>query len=194
MLSWDIRIAVSRYLAAEAQCPGGPNFLFEMLFSKLDGTTAPERLTPNVPGTHSYTISPNGEWAFHSYSSFDVPPAFAEERRGNPLIHPPPGNLLRRVAETKQVIQVADAAASGATLSLARLASARSRVCRGGSDKSIICDRTRRRGSSTSTLRSPAPRASRGSASDAATSAYRVRTQTWCSSSQCTGSRSRSAA
>jgi dipeptidyl-peptidase-4 len=32
--------------------------------ARMDGSAAPERLTPNQPGTHSYTISPNGEWAF----------------------------------------------------------------------------------------------------------------------------------
>ena len=43
--------------------------------ARLDGSAAPERLTPSVPGTHSYTISPNCEWAFHTFSSFDVPPS-----------------------------------------------------------------------------------------------------------------------
>ncbi len=42
--------------------------------SRLDGTGAPERVTPNdQPGTHTYTISPNAHWAFHSYSKFDEP-------------------------------------------------------------------------------------------------------------------------
>src|SRR5690349_14207138 len=44
--------------------------------AKLDGSAAPERVTPNVPGTHSYTISPNAEWAFHSYSSLNEPPVY----------------------------------------------------------------------------------------------------------------------
>ena len=34
-----------------------------------------ERLTPSdQPGTHAYNISPNGEFAFHTYSSFTSPP------------------------------------------------------------------------------------------------------------------------
>jgi dipeptidyl-peptidase-4 len=42
--------------------------------SRLDGTGAPERLTPSdLPGTHTYNISPNGHWAFHSYSKFEEP-------------------------------------------------------------------------------------------------------------------------
>jgi dipeptidyl-peptidase-4 len=36
---------------------------------------APERITPaDQPGTHRYNISPDGRWALHTWSSFDVPP------------------------------------------------------------------------------------------------------------------------
>ncbi|MGH9454632.1 MAG: S9 family peptidase, partial [Terriglobia bacterium] len=42
----------------------------------LDGSAAPRRITPDEPGTHAYTISPSAEWAFHNYSSFNVPPVF----------------------------------------------------------------------------------------------------------------------
>jgi dipeptidyl-peptidase-4 len=42
--------------------------------SRLDGTSPPERVTPtNQPGTHTYNISPDGHWAFHTYSKFDEP-------------------------------------------------------------------------------------------------------------------------
>jgi dipeptidyl-peptidase-4 len=42
--------------------------------SRLDGSGQPQRVTPtNQPGTHTYNISPNGLWAFHSYSKFDDP-------------------------------------------------------------------------------------------------------------------------
>ena len=35
----------------------------------------PQRVTPaNQPGSHSYDISPNGKWAFHTVSTFDRPP------------------------------------------------------------------------------------------------------------------------
>ncbi len=41
----------------------------------LDGTGKPERVTPmNQPGTHDYDFSPDGRWAFHTYSTFDTPP------------------------------------------------------------------------------------------------------------------------
>ncbi len=43
--------------------------------SKLDGSGAPERVTPATqPGTHSYDIGPKGKLAFHTYSRFDQPP------------------------------------------------------------------------------------------------------------------------
>ena len=43
--------------------------------ARLDQDGAPERLTPqNEPGTHNYNISPDCQYAFHSYSRFDSPP------------------------------------------------------------------------------------------------------------------------
>ena len=42
--------------------------------SRLDSSGPPERVTPtNQPGTHTYNISPDGHWAFHTYSRFDDP-------------------------------------------------------------------------------------------------------------------------
>jgi dipeptidyl-peptidase-4 len=42
----------------------------------LDGNGRAERITPqDQSGTHSYDISPDGKWALHTHSSFDVPPA-----------------------------------------------------------------------------------------------------------------------
>ena len=41
--------------------------------SKLDGTTSPERVTPQeLPGTHTYDASPNASLAFHTYSRVDA--------------------------------------------------------------------------------------------------------------------------
>jgi len=43
--------------------------------SRLDGRGDPERLTPaGQTGTHAYQMSPDGRWAIHTYSRFDVPP------------------------------------------------------------------------------------------------------------------------
>ena len=43
--------------------------------ARLDGSGSPERVTPtDQPGSHSYDLSPDGAYAFHTYSRFDVPP------------------------------------------------------------------------------------------------------------------------
>jgi dipeptidyl-peptidase-4 len=43
--------------------------------SQLDASGKTERVTPaDQPGTHSYNISPNKKWAFHTVSTFDTPP------------------------------------------------------------------------------------------------------------------------
>ena len=42
---------------------------------RVNGKGAPERLTPGTqPGTHSYQVSPDLHFAFHTYSTFDTPP------------------------------------------------------------------------------------------------------------------------
>jgi dipeptidyl-peptidase-4 len=42
---------------------------------RLDGTAEPERVTPaDQSGTHKYDFSPDATWAFHTYSTFDLPP------------------------------------------------------------------------------------------------------------------------
>ena len=46
-----------------------------LYMSKLDGDGSIQRVTPaDQPGTHSYNISPDGRWAIHTWSRFDVPP------------------------------------------------------------------------------------------------------------------------
>ncbi|MEJ7810018.1 MAG: S9 family peptidase [Gemmatimonadaceae bacterium] len=41
----------------------------------LKSPGAPQRVSPaGAPGTHDYTVSPNGRWALHTYSRFDTPP------------------------------------------------------------------------------------------------------------------------
>ena len=47
-------------------------YLYRM---RLDGQGEPVRLTPqDQPGTHRYDIAPGASWAFHTYSSFEIPP------------------------------------------------------------------------------------------------------------------------
>ncbi|MGC1482404.1 MAG: S9 family peptidase [Candidatus Acidiferrum sp.] len=74
--------------------------------ARMDGSAAPERLTPNQPGTHSYTISPNGEWAFHSYSSFDVPPTFE-------VVHLPDHRIMRNTADNSALAERVKPLSSG---------------------------------------------------------------------------------
>lgn len=64
----------------------------------LDGSAAPERLTPNQPGTHSYTIAPNGEYAFHNFSSFDHPPT-------SDVVHLPDHRVLRTTADNSALAE-----------------------------------------------------------------------------------------
>jgi dipeptidyl-peptidase 4 len=43
--------------------------------TRIDGKGKPERLTAtNQPGSHSYNVSPDLQWAIHIYSTFDTPP------------------------------------------------------------------------------------------------------------------------
>jgi dipeptidyl-peptidase-4 len=74
--------------------------------ARMDGSAAPERLTPNQPGTHSYTISPNGEWAFHNYSSFNVPPTFE-------VVHLPDHRVMRNTADNSALAERVKPLSSG---------------------------------------------------------------------------------
>ncbi|MBM3310588.1 MAG: S9 family peptidase [Candidatus Aminicenantes bacterium] len=43
---------------------------------RLDGKGKAERVTPaDQPGSHAYDFSPDSRWAFHTFSTFDSPPA-----------------------------------------------------------------------------------------------------------------------
>ena len=64
----------------------------------LDGSAAPVRVTPDQPGVHAYNISPNGEWAFHDYSSFDVPPT-------SEVVHLPDHRVARNTADNSALAE-----------------------------------------------------------------------------------------
>jgi dipeptidyl-peptidase 4 len=66
--------------------------------ARLDGSAVPERITPNKPGTHSYTISPNGEWAFHNYSSFNEPLT-------SEVVHLPDHRVMRNTADNSALAE-----------------------------------------------------------------------------------------
>lgn len=64
----------------------------------LDFRNKVERLTPkDKPGTHSYNISPAGAWAFHTFSTIDLPPVID-------LIHLPKHEPVRVLVSNKDLI------------------------------------------------------------------------------------------
>ena len=54
--------------------------------------------------------------AFRTTAMHNVPPAFAEVRRRDPVVHPEPGSLLGRLLDTKKAVHVTDATAEQAYL------------------------------------------------------------------------------
>ncbi len=55
--------------------PGSPTCKYLFRVNMNDPSPSARRLTPaNQTGTHAYQISPDGKWAFHTYSTFDTPP------------------------------------------------------------------------------------------------------------------------
>jgi dipeptidyl-peptidase 4 len=75
--------------------------------TRLDGSSSPERVTPNRPGTHSYTISPNCDYAFHSYSSFDTPPVFE-------VVSLPDHHVMRKTADNSTLVELVKPLTGGA--------------------------------------------------------------------------------
>ncbi len=66
--------------------------------ARLDGTGSPERLTPDDhPGSHTYVFSPDCEWAFHTYSSFDRVPV-------TDLIHLPDHRSVRMLEDNAALL------------------------------------------------------------------------------------------
>ncbi|HEU4786412.1 MAG TPA: S9 family peptidase [Gemmatimonadaceae bacterium] len=65
--------------------------------TRLDGTGTPARLSPaNEPGTHRYTLAPDAQWAFHTYSAFDAPPV-------TDLVRIPSHERVRMLAENAEL-------------------------------------------------------------------------------------------
>lgn len=63
----------------------------------LDGSGNSERVTPaGQSGTHSYRISPNIKWAFHTYSRFTHPPV-------TELIRLPSHEVIRTLADNSEL-------------------------------------------------------------------------------------------
>ena len=65
--------------------------------SRLDGTGVPQQVTPaDQPGTHGYDISPDGQWALHTFSTFDHPPA-------TDLVHLPDHKVARTLEANEEL-------------------------------------------------------------------------------------------
>jgi dipeptidyl-peptidase 4 len=73
---------------------------------RLDGSSAAERITPSQPGTHFYTIAPNGEYAFHTFSSIDEPPH-------SDVVHLPDHHVLRATADNAALVERVKPLSSG---------------------------------------------------------------------------------
>ena len=88
----DVRERWVYYIAS----PENPTQRF-MFRSPLDGSGLAEQLTSAIlPGTHSYNISPDATYAFHTWSSFGDPPRIE-------LISLPDHNQIRVIATNQRV-------------------------------------------------------------------------------------------
>ncbi len=75
--------------------PGNPTQRY-LYRSRFNGRQA-KRVTPDAQaGTHSYQVSPDGQWAFHTWSSHDVPPM-------TELISLPDHKPVRVLADNKKL-------------------------------------------------------------------------------------------
>jgi dipeptidyl-peptidase 4 len=64
---------------------------------RIDGTAKEERLTPsNAPGVHGYNISPRGDFAIHSYSTFNRVPL-------TDIVRLPQHSVARTLIDNRQV-------------------------------------------------------------------------------------------
>jgi len=67
--------------------------------ARVDGRAPPERVSPSdQPGSHSYDLSPNGEWAFHTYSRFDTPPLID-------LVRLPEHESVRALVDNEKLVE-----------------------------------------------------------------------------------------
>jgi dipeptidyl-peptidase 4 len=81
------------YFAASPDNPT-QRYLFR---ARLDGTGKPERTSPaELPGTHKYTISPRGDLAVHTYSTFNKPPV-------TDLVQLPQHTVVRTMVDNKEL-------------------------------------------------------------------------------------------
>ena len=76
--------------------------------TRLDGSGTMERVTVQQAGTHSYKLSPDAQWAFHTYSSFDTPPV-------SDIVHLPDHRVVRTMADNSALAARAKELTGGPT-------------------------------------------------------------------------------
>jgi dipeptidyl-peptidase-4 len=70
---------------------------------------APERVSPaGQPGWHTYDVSPDAQWAVHTYSNFTTPPVVT-------LVHLPDHRVVRVLADNTKLREAIDALPQPAT-------------------------------------------------------------------------------
>jgi dipeptidyl-peptidase-4 len=75
--------------------------------SPLEGDPRMERLTPaGIAGTNRYNISPNSDWAFHTFSTFDAPPTIN-------LVSLPDHKKQRNIVDNEKVTALVTATPRG---------------------------------------------------------------------------------
>jgi GAF domain-containing protein len=109
------KTATSEVLRVISSSPGELEPVFQAMLEKAT------RLCEAKFGT---LLMYDGE-AYRMVAMHDVPPAFAEKRRGEPVFRPAAETPLGQVARTKQVCQIADARPGSYPSALVELAGAR---------------------------------------------------------------------
>jgi two-component system, NtrC family, sensor kinase len=90
--------ATSEVLQVISSSPGDLRPVFETMLAKAVGICEAKFGTMNLFDAG----------AFRTVAMHNVPPAFAEMRRSNPIFHPSPGTGIGRAAHTKQVVHILD--------------------------------------------------------------------------------------
>ena len=118
--------ATSEVLQVLSSSPGALRRVFDAMLEK----------SVRICGAKFGTLYLSEHDGFRIVAMHRAPPAFVEERRRNPVVHPRAGTLMAYAAATKQAVQIADlqaeadlSVASGATgAQMARLAGARTLI------------------------------------------------------------------
>jgi hypothetical protein len=96
--SLEQQTATSQVLQVVSSSPGDLRPVFETMLAKAVGSCEAKFGTMNL----------RDAGAFRTVAMHNVPAAFAEMRRSNPIFHPSPRTGIGRAAHTKQVVHILD--------------------------------------------------------------------------------------